>query len=129
MLVFSACYIFDYTGNSLNLRIRLLVSPGSAKTISIRALPHNLPKVADNSGEEVLKQKEKEIHESNRNSQKNRRSRQSRDTQGDTAHHAYPRRRPVTNDIGTVAAFQLHYERSGQTAGVGVVHSDEESSY
>ena len=46
------------------------------------------------------------------------------DPQGDPPHHAYPGRRPVTDDIGTVGKILLRHERFSQTAGVGVVHSN-----
>ena len=42
------------------------------------------------------------IYESNRNRTPNRRPGAGGDPQGDPPHHAYPRGRPVADDIGTV---------------------------
>lgn len=53
------------------------------------------------------------------------RPRQGRYPKGDPPHDAYPRGRPVVDDIGTVGDVLLCDGRFGQTAGMGVVHSDE----
>lgn len=44
-------------------------------------------------------------------------------SQGDPPHYAHPRGRPVTDDIGTVAAFQLRHAGSGKTARLELIHN------
>ena len=87
---------------------------------------HIPEKAAKNSREDILSQR-RNIYESYRDSPQDRRSGESCHTQGDPPHHAYPRGRPATYDIDTVGSVLLRYGRFSQTAGVGVVHSDEKT--
>ena len=65
------------------------------------------------------------IYESNRHRAPHRRPGPRGHPQGDPPHHAYPRGRPVVDDIGTVGEILLRDGRFGQEARVEVVHSDE----
>ena len=69
--------------------------------------------------------KEFSEYEGNRNRAPDRRPRPRGHPQGDPPHHAYPRGRPVVDDIGTVGEILLRDGRFGQEARVEVVHSDE----
>ena len=57
------------------------------------------------------------IYESNRNRTPNRRPGAGGDPQGDPPHHAYPRGRPVTDNIGTVGAILLCDAGAGEKMG------------
>ena len=67
------------------------------------------------------------IYESNRNRTPNRRPRAGGDPQGDPPHHAYPRGRPVTDNIGTVGEILLRHAGSVKKMGAGlyIVTEDE----
>ena len=82
---------------------------------------------------EICKTRRFFINESNRNSTPNRRPRQGSHTKGDTPHNAYPRRRPVTDDIDTVGEILLRHAGAGETAGLGVgyiaVESEDKKSW
>ena len=60
------------------------------------------------------------IDESNRNCQTDRRPRPCCHPQGDPPHHAYPGRRPVTDDIGTVGKILLRHAGSVKKVGTGL---------
>ena len=64
-------------------------------------------------------------HESDRNSEANRRVGQGSYTQRDTEDAAYTGGRPAADSIDTVGTILLLNGRSGQASGGGVVHSDE----
>ena len=87
---------------------------------------HRLPEFAENRVAEMQNRaKEFSEYEGNRNRAPDRRPRPRGHPQGDPPHHAYPRGRPVTDNIGTVGTILLCYGRFDQTARVEVVHSDE----
>ena len=67
-------------------------------------------------------------HESDRNSETNRRAGQGSYTQRDTEDAAYTGRRPVTDNIDTVGKVLLCNGRSGETERVELVHNDESGS-
>lgn len=90
---------------------------------------HRLPEFAENRVAEMQNRaKEFSEYEGNRNRAPDRRPRPRGHPQGDPPHHAYPRGRPVTDNIGTVGEILLCDGRFGQTARVEVVHSDEGTS-
>ena len=66
-----------------------------------------------------------EWYESHRNCPQDRRPGPGGHPQGDPPHPEDPGGRPVTDNIGTVGTILLRHERFSQTAGMGVVHSDE----
>lgn len=67
------------------------------------------------------------IYESNRNCAPHRRPRPRRYSQGNPKNHAYPRGRPVTDNIGTVGKILLRYVGSVKKMGTGlyIVTEDE----
>ena len=60
------------------------------------------------------------IYESNRNCAPHRRPRPRRYSQGNPKNHAYPRGRPVTDNIGTVGKILLRYVGSVKKMGTGL---------
>ena len=79
---------------------------------------HILPPVSEKP-QEVSK------NESDGNCAAGGRSGAHRDPEGDPTHHAYPGRRPITDNIDKPAEILLRHVGFSQTAGVEVVHSDE----
>ena len=65
-------------------------------------------------------------YESYRNSQKNRRPRQSRHPERDQKNPAHPRGRPVADNIEELAKILLRYVGFSQKDGLGLVHIDGE---
>jgi len=68
--------------------------------------------------------KGEENYESNRHRTTGGRSGQNRHSKGDQKNPTHPRGRPVADIIDTVGEILLRDGRFGQTAGMGVVHSD-----
>ena len=64
-------------------------------------------------------------YESNWNRAPHRRPGPCGHPQGDPPDYAYPRGRPVADNIGTVAAFQLRHAGSGKTARLELIHNVE----
>lgn len=64
--------------------------------------------------------KEFSEYEGNRNRAPDRRPRPRGHSQGDPPHHAYPRGRPVADDIGTVGEIQLRHAGSVKKMGDGL---------
>ena len=87
---------------------------------------HRLPEFAEKRVAEMQNRaKEFSEYEGNRIRAPDRRPRPRGNPQGDPPHHAYPRGRPVADDVDTVGTILLRHVRFVQTTGVGVVHSDE----
>ena len=87
---------------------------------------HKSPLFADNSNVILRTHRvEEKINESNWNRAPDRRSGKNCHSERDPSHSAYPRGRPVTDNIGTVGGVLLRDGRFGQTARVEIVHNDE----
>ena len=71
------------------------------------------------------KQSRRKQHESYRHRPAHRRPWARGDPQGDPPDSAYPGERPVIDDIGAVAEILLRHDGFSQTAGVEIVHNDE----
>lgn len=70
--------------------------------------------------------KGEENYESNRHRTTGGRSGQNRHSKGDQKNPTHPRGRPVADDTDTVGAVLFWTVRLGETAGVVVVHRDNE---
>ena len=114
--------IYESNRNCVNEAIEQVSAHAISREPQSRLL-NRWEKDADTNHDFQRKTWEEFRYESNRNRAPHRRPRAGGDPQGDPAHHAHPRGRPVTDDIDTKRKILFFYVSFGQTHGMVIVHN------